>query len=300
MTNPQVLIEVPPITSQDMFVIFDRRKEHFDFPVHIHNEFELNFITGAAGSVRVVGDSIEEIGDKDMVLITGSKLEHAWIDGDKKADGDIHEITIQFSESLFQVGGAGIIDKKQFASIRKMFKDAQYGLAFSEPTIDAAGEVIRGMINNNKNSFKSVLDFLILLDILSKDEHSRVLSNSQFCKVENSFDSSRVNALMEYLQSNYQHKIKLSDAAAYMNMSEPSFTRFVRKHLNMSLVECLNSIRLSSATRMLVDEPSTTIAEIAYRCGFNNISNFNRIFRKSKNCTPHEFREYYRKNKIII
>ena len=299
MTNPQVLIEVPPITSQDMFVIFERRKEHFDFPVHIHNEFELNFITGAAGCVRVVGDSIEEIGGKDMVLITGSKLEHAWIDGDRKTDGDIHEVTIQFSESLFKVGDTGVIDRKQFASIRKMFKDAQYGMAFSEPTIDAAEEVISRMINN-RDSFKSVLDFLLLLDILSKDEHSRVLSNSQFCKVENSFDSSRVKALMEYLQANYQHKIMLSDAAAYVNMSEPSFTRFVRKHMNMSLVECLNNIRLSSATRMLVDEPSTTIAEIAYRCGFNNISNFNRIFRKSKNCTPHEFREYYRKNKIII
>lgn len=299
ITNPQVLIEVPPISPQDMFVIFDRRKEHFDFPVHIHNEFELNFITGATGCVRVVGDSIEEIGDKDMVLITGSKLEHAWIDGDRKEDCDIHEITIQFSETLFQVGDAGVIDRKQFASIRKMFKDAQFGMAFSQPTIDAAEQVIQRMITN-KDSFKSVLDFLLLLDILSKDENSRVLSNSQFCNVENSFDSSRVNALMEYLEANYQHKIKLSDAAAYVNMSEPSFTRFVRKHLNMSLVECLNSIRLSSATRLLVDEPSTTIAEIAYRCGFNNISNFNRIFRKFKNCTPHEFREYYRKNKIII
>lgn len=299
MVNPQVLIEVPPITSQDMFVIFERRKEHFDFPVHIHNEYELNFITGAAGCVRVVGDSIEEIGDRDMVLITGSRLEHAWIDGDRQTDGDIHEVTIQFSESLFQVGSGGVIDRKQFAFIRKMLKDAQYGMLFSQPTVDVAEKVIHRMINN-KDRFKSVLDFLVLLDILSKDENSRILSNSQFCKVENSFDSTRVNALMGYLKANYQHKIKLSDAAASLNMSEPSFTRFVRKHLNMSMVECLNSIRLSSATRMLVDEPSSTIAEIAYRCGFNNISNFNRIFRKSKNCTPHEFREYYRKNKIII
>lgn len=299
MSNPQVFIEVPPITSQDMFVIFDRRKEHFDFPVHIHNEFELNFITGASGCVRLVGDSVEEIGDKDMILITGSKLEHAWIDGDRKTEGDIHEVTIQFSESLFKVGSAGIIDRKQFALIRRMFKDAQYGMAFSEPTVDAAEKVIMRMISNN-DSFRSVLDFLILLDILSKDGNSRVLSNSQFCKVENSFDSGRVKALMDYLQENYQHRIKLSDAAKHLEMSEPSFARFVRKHLNMSLVECLNKIRLSSATRMLVDDPSATIAEIAYRCGFNNISNFNRIFRKSKNCTPHEFREYYRKNKIII
>lgn len=300
MTNPQILTEVPPITSQDMFVLFDRRKEHFDFPVHIHNEYELNFITGAAGNVRVVGDSIEEIGDKDMVLITGSKLEHAWIDSENcKSYGNIHEITIQFSDTLFRIGEGGIIDRKQFSSIRKMLKDAQYGMSFSAPTIEKAEKKINGMINS-RDSFASVIDFLSLLNVLSKDEGAKILSHSQFCKYEDAFESQRASAIMDFLKNNYQKKLTLSDVAAQVSMSEPSFTRFVRKHMRQSFVECLNNIRLSSASRMLVDEPSTTIAEIAYRCGFNNISNFNRIFRKSKGCTPHEFREYYRKNKIII
>lgn len=299
MINPQVLIEVPPITSQDMFVIFERRKEHFDFPVHIHNEYELNFITGAAGCVRVVGDSIEEIGDRDMVLITGSKLEHAWVDGPVRPHGGIHEVTIQFSENLFHIGGGGLIDRKQFSAIRKMLIDAQYGMSFSPETINQAEMEIDRMINS-RTSFNSVLAFLSLLNILSNDKKAKILSHSQFSKFEDRFEGRRVNMIMSYLRENYHKKLKLSEVASQVNMSEPSFTRFIRKHMSQSFVECLNNIRLSSASRMLVDEPVATISEIAYRCGFNNISNFNRIFKKAKNCTPHEFREYYRKNKIII
>ena len=58
-------------------------------------------------------------------------------------------------------------------------------------------------------------------------------------------------------------------------------------------------IRLGSASRLLVDS-AQTVAEICYDCGFNNLSNFNRLFRKKKGCAPKEFRENYRKKKIVV
>ena len=56
---------------------------------------------------------------------------------------------------------------------------------------------------------------------------------------------------------------------------------------------------LGAASRALVDS-SLSIAEIGYDCGFNNLSNFNRIFKKKKGVTPKECRDNYRKNKTII
>ena len=53
------------------------------------------------------------------------------------------------------------------------------------------------------------------------------------------------------------------------------------------------------ASRLLVDS-HTNVAEICYSCGFNNISNFNRIFKKKKGCSPTAFRDNYHKSKIII
>ena len=92
----------------------------------------------------------------------------------------------------------------------------------------------------------------------------------------------------------------LSEMAALVNMSEPSFSRFIKRRTGYNFIDCLNNIRISAASRRLIDEPANTIAEIAFKCGFNNLSNFNRIFKKYKGYTPHDFREYYDKKKIII
>lgn len=297
INRSQILTEVPPITDQDIFVLFDRKKDHFDYPVHVHNEYELTYIIGAPNAHRVVGDSIKTIGEKDLVLICGSKLEHAWLDGDCAMDGDIREITIQFSETLFSKHG--FLSRKQFSQIRTMFQRAQYGLSFSDDTIDKAAVEIQNLIDGGSD-FTTVLTFLKLLNILAEDKDSTVLSHEHFSQSDEVYDSKQVKVVMDYLKANYHQKLKLADVASVVNMSEASFTRFVRKRTGFSFVDCLNNIRLGAASRMLIDEPGTTIAEIAYRCGFNNLSNFNRAFKAHKGCTPHEFREYYRKNKIII
>lgn len=299
MPHPQIFTEVPPISPLDVFVLFDRHKEHFDYPLHIHNESEINFVTGAAGAVRVVGDSLETIGDKDLVLITGSQLEHAWMDGSCPKKGGIHETTIQFENLLSFNSEVSLLSKKQFHHIYKLLTAAQNGVVFSEPTVRKAEPMIAKLVES-KGEFESVLVFFNLLNVLGQDTDYRVLSQSQSVPHEEIYDSRRIKAVKEFMSTNFQRKISLKEAADLLNMSEPSFTRFIKKRTGMSFVDNLNNIRIGVASRMLVDEPATTIAEIAYRCGFNNLSNFNRIFKKRKNYTPHEFREYYRKNKIII
>lgn len=299
MPHTQIFTEVPPISPLDVFVLFDRHKEHFDYPLHIHSEYELNYITGAAGAVRVVGDSLEIIGNEDLVLITGPQLEHAWMDGDRKELGGIHETTIQFANLLNHDNGSGLLQKKQFYPISKLVNAAQNGVAFSEPTIRKVAPMIAELAAS-KGEFESVLIFFRLLNTLAQDTDYRVLSQSQSGQHEEVYDSRRIKAVKEFMSANFQRKITLKEAADLLNMSEPSFTRFIKKRTGMSFVDNLNNVRIGVASRMLVDEPATTIAEIAYRCGFNNLSNFNRIFKKKKNYTPHEFREYYRKNKIII
>ena len=66
-----------------------------------------------------------------------------------------------------------------------------------------------------------------------------------------------------------------------------------------TLSDYIIDIRLGFATRMLVDS-TRTIAEVCYDCGFNNLSNFNRMFKRKKGCSPKEFRENYRKKKLVI
>ena len=72
-----------------------------------------------------------------------------------------------------------------------------------------------------------------------------------------------------------------------------------KKRTGKTFIDSLNEIRLGHASRMLIDT-TNTIAEIAYKCGFNNISNFNRIFKRKKFCIPKEFREAYTGNRVFI
>jgi transcriptional regulator GlxA family with amidase domain len=94
------------------------------------------------------------------------------------------------------------------------------------------------------------------------------------------------------MNNNYDKPISLGEVAGVVNMTEVSFSRFIKKRTGNTFIDSLNEIRLGHASRMLIDT-THSIAEISYNCGFNNISNFNRIFKKKKTCTPKEFRENF-------
>ena len=97
---------------------------------------------------------------------------------------------------------------------------------------------------------------------------------------------------MKYLHSNFDKNITLAEVSKMASMSEAAFSRFFKIRTGKNFVDTLNEIRIGHASKLLI-ETTQSINEIAYKCGFNNMSNFNRIFRKKKDCTPREFKEAY-------
>jgi len=286
--------EVTPLSSEDCFVIINRTKTEFTYPVHVHPEYELNFIENAKGARRIVGDSIEEIDDMELCLIANENLEHAWMNYhcDSK---EIHEITIQFHKDLFL---ESFLNKKQFQSIAVMFENAKKGIIFSRPTIEQV-KLSLNSLSRSQSGFYSVIELLTILHELSNDKEARILCSSTFTNRDDSSESRRVQKVINFLHANYQNEIRLIDVANYVSMSEVSFSRFMKKRTGKNYIDYLNDLRLGIASRFLVDS-SKTITEISYECGFNNLSNFNRIFKKRKGFTPKEFRENYTKMRILI
>ena len=294
MQTSNVFREVTPLSVEDCFVIINRTKTEFSYPVHVHPEYELNFIENAKGARRIVGDSIEEIDDLELCLIGNETLEHAWMNYHCESK-EIHEITVQFRKDLFL---GSLLNKKQFHSIFVMLENAKKGVLFSRQAIEKVKDKL-DFLNKSPNGFYSVLDLLTILYELSIDENSRILCSSTFNKQDDSSESRRIQKVINFLNNNYQKEIRLVDVANHVNMSEVSFSRFMKKRTGKNYIEYLNDLRLGIASRYLVDT-SKTIAEISYECGFNNLSNFNRIFKKRKGYTPKEFRENYSKMRILI
>lgn len=286
--------EVTPLSSEDCFVIINRTKTEFTYPVHVHPEYELNFIENAKGARRIVGDSIEEIDDMELCLIANENLEHAWMNYHCESK-EIHEITIQFHKDLFL---ESFLNKKQFQSIAIMFENAKKGIIFSRSAIEQV-KLSLTSLSRSQSGFYSVIELLGILHELSNDKEARILCSSTFTNQDESSESRRVQKVINFLHANYHKEIRLIDVANYVNMSEVSFSRFMKKRTGKNYIEYLNDLRLGIASRFLVDS-SKTIAEISYDCGFNNLSNFNRIFKKRKGFTPKEFRENYTKMRILI
>lgn len=281
----KILKEITPLTQSDCFSLFSRSKNEFDFPLHYHEEFELNFIQNAAGARRVVGDNVEEISDTELVLV-GPNLQHGWFTNNCKGK-IINEITIQFHRDLFD---DKFLQRNQMSFIRTLLDRASRGVLFSEATTLSITPRLTQL--QQKHGFDSVLELMSVLHDLSTSRNIRTLSNSGFTIETPSYNSRRIEKIMSYINNNFSENITLGDAAKIAGMAEVSLSRFFKLRTGKTFIETLNEVRLGHATRMLIDT-TNSVNEIAYKCGFNNMSNFNRIFKKKKENTPKEYRQNY-------
>lgn len=281
----KLLREITPLTKSDCFSVFSRSKTEFDFPLHFHEELELNFIKNAGGAKRVIGDHVAEIVDIELALV-GSNLQHGWFTNKCKGKS-IHEITIQFHRDLFD---EKFLQRNQMSFIKNLFQRSSRGVLFSKAT---SLEIMpRIMDLTQKHGFDSVLELMSILHDLSISRNFRTLSDASFNKEIPSYNSRRIEKIMEFVNNNFSQNITLGDAAKLAGMAEVSLSRFFKLRTGKTFVDTLNDVRLGNASRMLIDT-TQSINEIAYKCGFNNMSNFNRIFKKKKDSTPKDFRNSY-------
>ena len=290
--DSKVIHEISPLMGKDVLYIADRRKKEFTYPIHNHEVYELNFVERASGVRRIVGDSNEVIGEYDLVLITSPDLEHVWEQNTCTSE-DIREVTVHFDIDF----ESSIFARNPFNSMKKMMLEAQKGLAFPMEAIIRVYQML-DTLSSIKDGYYAFTQFMTILYELSKYE-GRPLASSSYAKVEISSDSRRVQKVRSFIDQNYRDEIRLPQVAEIAGMSPSAFSRFFKLHTGRNLSDYVIDLRLGYASRLLVDS-SRSVAEIGYTCGFNNLSNFNRIFKKRKGCSPTEFRENYHKTRVIV
>lgn len=290
----RIIHEITPLMGKDVLYIADRHKKEFTYPIHNHSVYELNFVENAKGVRRIVGDSQEVIGDYDLCLITSPDLEHVWEQNECHSD-DIREITVQFD---FSMSDETLFGRNPYASITRMMQEAKQGLSFPLQAIMKVYGLL-DTLSSVKDGFYAVQQFLTILYELSRCENARTLASSSYAKVTVEDDSRRILKVKNFISKNYMDELRLPELASLAGMSSSAFSRFFKLHTGRNISEYIIDLRLGYAARMLVDT-AKSISEIGFDCGFNNLSNFNRIFKKKKGCSPSEFRESYHKTRIIV
>ena len=229
------------------------------------------------------------------MLITSPDLEHVWEQHECHSQ-DIHEVTVQFYLDFEREGSP--LKTNPFRSIYRMLVRAKHGLAFPMQAVMA---VYQRLVHLSaiEESFLMVHELFYILYELSKYDDARELSSSAFAKVSIESDSRRVLKVKNHIATHITDDLRLEDLSSMIGMTPSAFSRFFKLHTGKNLSEYIVDIRLGNAARRLIDT-TDTVSEICYCCGFNTLSNFNRLFRKRKGCSPTEFREKYCKTKVII
>lgn len=289
----EILTEVTPLSDCDFFYMVDRTKDAFTFPVHKHHEFEINYVENCAGARRIVGDSVETVSDFDLCIV-GHGIEHGWEQADCHSN-KIREVTIQFPEDIF---GDEMLRRTQMASIKRLLENSSKGVAFPLQSIMRVFNLIQEMLAAS-TGFDKMIKLIEVLHSLGSDPEGRQLSSSSFSAAGVNIDSRRLKKTQDYINQHYRSEIRLNDLASIAGMSPSSFSRFFKLRTGRSISDYIISIRLGIASRELMST-TKSISEICYNSGFNNVSNFNRIFKKNKGYTPKEFREIYKRHKILI
>lgn len=284
----KVFQEITPISNADVFILIDSVNKGFDYPIHNHPEYELNMVLGSSGQ-RIVGDSTEKYVDTDLVLI-GPYLFHKWNDEDKDEQDTIpcRVVTIQFDMHLFE---GPLLIKEPFAGIKRMLKNASRGIQFTHQTFEEARAIMLRM--TQESGINSILLFFKLLDTLASSHSFQHLVSVGFDQSVQQTSSKRLHAAYQYVIRHFKNaELRMSDVSAHINLSDSAFSHFFKKETNRSFSTFLIDMRLGHACHLLLDTDDR-IARISYECGFNNLTNFNRLFKKKYLRSPSAWRKVY-------
>ena len=269
--------EITPVESDDLFVVLDHKDAKFDYPIHCHAEYEINLVLLSDGK-HIIGTREEPFSEVDLVIIAPF-VPHVW----KAREEGNRVITVQFSGKMLDFP---MLRLRQFRSIETFLKRAvpaaKFHLSEDDPLVSEVLALARARDFDATVAFLRLLnsmaerDFTILGDVDSGMRQSR---------------SRRVAKVMEYSQEHLGETIRLSDVSSLVDMSDSAFSHFFKKHTNLSYITYLNGLRISRACREL-ESTGMSVSEICWDCGFNNKSNFNRLFLQAKGMTPSAYRKY--------
>ncbi len=256
-------------------------------PNHWHNEFEIIYIKKGKGLISIDLDYYE-VKEKDIVLILPGQLHSIEQEG---INGMEYENMI-FSPDLLVAKHYDICNNNYFTPMNKRLIqlpsivnndncDYYDKLAYCLDNID---EICKTFPKAYELAIKGYL-FQFFSAIFNK-----VPKVSLPVKKRKSLD--KLKLIIKYVENNYANLITIEEMSELCGFSQSHFMKFFKSNMDVSFIEYLNNYRLTIASRLLISSTSSILA-IALESGFDNLSYFNRLFKKRYDMTPSEFRKIY-------
>lgn len=253
---------------------------------HYHNYYEISFITEGSGK-RIVADSIEEFQPGDLVFI-GRNLPHVWIADKEQKLLSNRTLEMVFLRFTSDAPGIQILNIPEFEYVARALTLSERGIQIIGQTLNEVSGLILQMPYLNR--FQRILHFLTIMDIIGRSDSLIHLASKEYLKVRFTNGNKRINMIHDYLMKNYKNEIDLKSLAEMVNMAEGSLCRFFKQNMGITIFEYLNKIKVELACKLLMDF-DLSVLRVCFDSGFNNLSHFNKQFKKVTGTTPMVYRK---------
>lgn len=269
------------------FIVFNEQGTHFPCPWHYHPEYELCLVNRSTGR-RMVGDHIDYFGEGDLVFM-GPGLPHVWINDARYVEGKAREeasaTVVHFGEDFI---GEQFLQLPELTPLRKILDLSKRGLVIKGDTKKELSRMMNQMLE--ENGLKRLSLLFAMFDVLAQSTQYDTLASPNYMQYTKALYSDRFSKITDYILQNFHREITLGEVASEASMAVTTFCSFFKEHYRMTFVEYLNTIRIGHVCKLLADTDDNVVT-IAYECGFNNLANFNRQFKRLKGMSPSEYRK---------
>lgn len=281
----------PPIPPDQTLVVKHLLDPYFDPNWHSHTEYQLFTVLQGSGT-RFVGDNISPF-EAGEVVLTGPNLPHLWRSDEsyfaKNEAQATAGIVVYFHEEIF---GETFWDRKEAQKIRHLLRLSRRGILIRGRFAERIIELKKSMLL--AEGFRLVLVLMEILHLLSEAKELEPIASIGYEPTLRPKDTEKLNRVQSYIFEHFKSGLNLKEAANIANMSPSAFSRYFKQRTHKKFSDFVSEVRIGHACKLLLQD-QWTIATVAYECGFNTLSNFNKQFKSIAGKSPREYRQAYAK-----
>lgn len=256
---------------------------------HWHPELQITLVLKSSG-YRLVGDRIAPLKPGDLVLV-GANLPHVWQEETTGAltRGEVHAIVVRFLETF---AGRELLQLPEMASVRRLLQRASRGLEVTGRTRQTVAARMQQM--PHLQGPVRLSELLGILSLLAQSRGLKPIASAGFVPSLAPDDQDRMQRVTQHIHAHLAEPLGRTQVAREAHLSPGAFSRFFKLRTGKTLPEYLNQLRIGRTCQLLADE-QRKVSDLALECGFRNLANFNRSFRRIMQMSPRDYRAQLRR-----